>query len=104
MSNLRFTILKKRIKKLTELYSNATKGGDSKLMIRISVILVVTKAIPIEQIIEIFKVSKESIRLWFIAFLIKGIKGLLTKKSPERPSKLNKKQKKKHWETCQINR
>jgi transposase len=95
MNNFRFTISKKRIKKLNELYSNAKKGGDSKLMIRISVILAVTKAIPIEQIIEIFKVSKESIRLWLIAFFIKGIKGILTRKSSGRPSKLTKKQKKK---------
>lgn len=44
-------------------------------------------------IAETLKVSEESIRLWVKALLLKGIEGLKSKKSPGRPGKLTRTQK-----------
>jgi len=61
---------------------------------RILAILAVSDGVNYSVIATTLKVSEESIRLWFNAFLLKGLKGLKSKKRPGRPPKLTKTQRK----------
>lgn len=68
--------------------------GDIRLVNRILSILAIAEGICQQQVANTLQVSVESIRLWLSAFLLNGIGGLEAKKSPGRPPKLNKTQKK----------
>jgi len=66
--------------------------GDLRMFIRISAILGLCNGISTREIATMLQVSQESIRLWVRAFLLRGVEGLTPKKSPGRPSKLTKSQ------------
>lgn len=61
---------------------------------RILSVLAVGDKTPYTVIAGMLKVSEESIRLWFKAFLLQGLEGLKSKKPSGRPSKLTKTQRK----------
>jgi len=62
-------------------------------MNRILSILAIAEGICQEQVADTLQVSVESIRLWLRTFLLHGVQGIATKKSPGRPPKLTKTQK-----------
>ncbi len=57
-------------------------------------ILSLTEGLSTEQVGKLLHVSAESVRLWLGAFLLQGINSIEIKKSPGRPPKLTKTQKK----------
>lgn len=62
---------------------------------RILALMAVSDGILYSVIAANLKVTEESIRLWVNAVLLKGLNGLKSKKSPGRPSKLTKTERKK---------
>lgn len=81
-------------KKCIQLLQQAQNNGDLRLAKRIMAMLAVADATRYSVIASTLKVSEESIRLWVNAFLLKGIKSFIYKKSTGRPSKLTKTQRK----------
>jgi transposase len=67
--------------------------GNIKLINRILSILALAEGISQQHVARTLQVSDESIRLWLCAFLLYGVRGLETKRSPGRPPKLTKIQK-----------
>ena len=93
MTNIRITLINDTRKKLEKLLRAAKNRGDLATVKRIIAILAVVEWYTYLSVSVILKVSEESIRNWVKAFLLKGPEGLISKKSPGRPSKLTKSQK-----------
>ncbi len=93
MAYFRVSLTNNTRKKLEHLLQSARNKGDLAIVKKILTILAVVEGHAYHLISEILKVSEESIRLWIRDFLLKG-PGLIAKKSPGRPSKLTKTQKK----------
>lgn len=93
MTNFRITLKNNTRKKLEKLLLSAKNRGDLATAKRIIAILAVVEWYTYLTVSVILKVSEESIRLWVKAFLLKGPEGLLSTKSPGRPPKLTKSQK-----------
>jgi len=93
--NLSLT-LKQKQDLINEL-SNARRRGNLTVVNRITAVLAIAEnGISVENIAKIIRVSNESIRAWVKKYILLGIKGLIIlKKSPGRPSKLTKSQRKK---------
>jgi transposase len=72
----------------------ARNSGDQRMVKRILAVLAVSDGILYSVIATTLKVSEESIRLWVNALLLKGVRGLKSKKGPGRPPKLTKTQRK----------
>lgn len=85
-------LTKNDIKKLQESLKNAEHSGDFPKVKRIISLLLLNAGNAILEISSILRVSQEAIRCWVKLFLVCGIAGLTSKKSPGRPSKLTKKQ------------
>jgi transposase len=64
-----------------------------RLVNKILSILAIAEGICQQQVADTLQVSVESIRLWLCTFLLHGVRGLQTKKSPGRPPKLTLTQK-----------
>ncbi len=94
MKNMHIVLKSKTRRELENIYQSARKRGDIATMKRIMAILGVAKINTYSTISSILKISEEAIRLWIKLFLLKGAKGLESKKGPGRPSKLTKSQKK----------
>jgi len=78
---------------LKEMLAKAEHRGDLRTVKRINAILAVVEGYPYSAIASILNVCEESIRLWFMAFLLKGSDSMKANKSPGRPPKLTKTQK-----------
>lgn len=94
MLNFRLTLSSSQKKALTIKLRTAEQLGNIRLVKRILSIFSIAEGHFPEQISNMLHVSVESVRLWLNAFLLQGISGLDAKKSPGRPSKLTKTQKK----------
>lgn len=94
MERFRITIANQLRKELEAILRNAQNRGDLRTAKRVMAVLAVGDGNSYSQIASILKVSCESIRLWVKAFLLKGVAGLRSKKSPGRRPKLTKFQKK----------
>jgi transposase len=94
MAYFRLSLANNTRKKLERLLQSARNKGDLAIVKKILTILAVVEGHAYNLISEILKVSEESIRLWIRDFLLKGPEGLIARKSPGRPSKLTKTQKK----------
>ena len=73
----------------------AKYAGDAVKTTRILSILMLRQGTTIQAIAKILKVTGETIRSWVKKYLTSGVIGLNSKKSPGRPSKLTKAQRKK---------
>jgi transposase len=82
------------IQNLNKKASDAEFNGDIKALKRVQVMLMINEGNKFETIALILKISKETIRLWIKDFLLLGIRFLKYQKSPGRPPKLTKSQKK----------
>lgn len=86
---------KNNLTKLQKSLKDAETSGDLPKAKRIMSILLLNAGNAILEISSILQVSQEAVRCWLKAFLVRGIAGLTSKKSPGRPSKLTKKQRRK---------
>lgn len=94
MQNIRISLSNQTRKELEKLLRQSESRGDLNTAKRAMAILAVVGRNTYSKIASILKVCEESIRLWVKAFLLKGLKGLKSKKISGRPPKLTKFQKK----------
>ncbi len=94
MAYFRITLTNNTRKRLECLLQFAENKGDLASIKRILTIFAVVQGYAYHLISEVLQVSKESIRLWIKDLILKGAEGLIAKKSPGRPSKLTRTQKK----------
>lgn len=87
-------LTKRQISSLEKAQVNAERAGDCQKMKRILSILLFSRYESIEDIAKLLKVSSEAIRNWINRYLSSGLLGLRSGKSPGRPSKLTKSQRK----------
>jgi transposase len=83
---------KKDTKKLTIALKRTEQLGDLVKVKRIMTILMLCSKNSLDDVSSLLKISREAIRAWLKAFLLKGVGGLNSKKSSGRPSKLTKSQ------------
>jgi len=91
---IRISLKNQSRRKCNEMLKQAQNSGDLRTVKRILAVLAVSDGILYSVIATNLKVSEESIRLWVKALLLKGVGGLKSNKSPGRPSKLTKTQRK----------
>lgn len=94
MTGFSLKLSKKEIANLEKSQIRAEKSGDLPKIKRIISILLFHSKISLSVISTTLKTSQEAIRLWLKNYLLKGLQGLVSKKSPGRPSKLTKTQRK----------
>ena len=94
MLNFRLNLRSSQKEVLKTKLNRARELGNMRLVNRILSILALARGICQQQVANTLQVSEESIRLWLCAYLLHGARGLETKKSPGRPPRLSKKQKK----------
>lgn len=94
MLNFRLNLRSPQKEALKTRLKTARNLGNMQLINRILSILALAEGICQQQIANTLQISEESIRLWLGAFLLHGVRGLDTKKSPGRPPKMTKRQKK----------
>ena len=94
MLSFRLTLHRSQKEALKKNLKTQRNLGAIGMVNRILSILAIAEGFSQEQVASTLQVSVESIRLWLCAFLLHGVRGLETKKSPGRPPKLTKTQKK----------
>jgi transposase len=94
MLDFRLTLHRCQKEALEKRLKTAKELGNMRLATKVLAILAIAQGICRQMVANTLKVSDESIRLWLCAFLLYGVRGLETKKSPGRPPKLTKRQKK----------
>jgi len=94
-SIIRLKLAAQTRKDLDIMLHQAERRGDLRTAKRVMAILSVADGYTYRVISDVLKVSEESIRLWYRAFLFHGVEGLRSKKSPGRKQKLTKSQKQK---------
>ncbi len=94
MSAIRITIGNQTLRLLQTMLCKAKSKGDLPIAKRIMAILAVGCGHRQGSVGSVLCTSRESIRLWLNAFMLRGIDSLLSRKPPGRPSKLTKSQKK----------
>jgi transposase len=94
MTSPRLRLSNVKLKFLCSMRNKAQERGDLRTMKRISAVLGVFMQCAYATVSLMHGVSEEAIRLWVIAFAVKGIEGLQSKKSPGRKPKLTSTQKK----------
>jgi transposase len=94
MLNFRLKLSRSRNEALLTHLRKAEHLGNIQSVKKILVILAFADGMAKEQIAPLFKISAETVRLWLQAFLLLGLQALKTGKSPGRPPKLTKTQKK----------
>ncbi len=94
MAYFRLKLRNNTKKKLECLLQSARKNGRHNLVKRILAILAINRTYTYRATSEILHVCEESIRLWVIQFILKGIAGITPRKRSGRPPKLTKTQKK----------
>ena len=94
MLSFRLKLSKARKEKLRKKLNVAEKAGDLALVKRLLSILAIGEGKGISEVATILSVSAEAVRGWVKRFLVGGLRGLVSRKSPGRPPKLNKTQRK----------
>ena len=92
MLHFRLIIQPESRKRLEKLLKRSEKKGDLRTMKRVMTIIMFSEEITPSKISDVLGVSKESIRLWVCAYLLKGIEGLKAKKNNGRKAKLTRSQ------------
>lgn len=93
MLNFRLTLYPSQKKAMTRRLKSAEQLGNIRTVKRILAILLLCDGLSKKEIASILKVSVESVRLWLLAFLLRGLQGLEIKKPPGKRSRLTKSQK-----------
>ena len=93
MLRFRLSLYAAQNKALTARLRIAEQLGDIGSVKRILAIQLLSEGVSKKEIASMLKVSAEAVRLWLRGFLLRGVKGLETKKPPGRPSRLTKSQK-----------
>lgn len=94
MPDLRINATTSTLNTLKEMLVKAEHKGDLRTVKKVNAILAVIEGYSYPLIAAILNVCDESVRLWFTAFLLKGADGIKPGKSPGRPPRLSKTQKK----------
>ncbi|MFN2206894.1 MAG: helix-turn-helix domain-containing protein, partial [Candidatus Promineifilaceae bacterium] len=77
----------------------ARQAGDLPRVNRVLSILAFAEGMAVSEIARLLKVSREAVRGWLKRYLLDGVKGTRAKKSPGRPAKLTKSQRR---ELCKL--
>lgn len=93
MLAFRFRLSPARRRRLTEKLKGARERGNIQVVNRVLAILALADGASIAEVAHLLRVSDEAVRGWFKTFLVSGLRGLSSKKSPGRPAKLTKTQK-----------
>ena len=101
MRGIRFSMCQETKKHLEQAMKKARLLGKLRLLQRCQAILAVGSGHPLSCVGSILNVSEETISSWVGQFITGGIKALSGKKSPGRPSKLTKSQKKELVQTIE---
>lgn len=80
-------------RRLTEKLKVAHAMGTIQVVNRVLAILALADGASVAEVARLLRVSDEAVRGWLKAFLLNGLSGLRSKKSPGRPPKLTKAQK-----------
>jgi transposase len=94
MLNIQITLSHQTQKELNALLQSARELGDLRMTQRILAIQALSQGQDFQTVADILQVCQEALRLWVRNFLLNGPPGLRSKKSPGRPPKLTKTQKK----------
>lgn len=94
MIAFKFHLSKSQKKPLQDALKRAEKNGDLPKTKRILSILILGSDHVITEVVELLGVSGQAVRKWFKSYLVNGIRGLNSGKSPGRPPKLSKSQRK----------
>src|ERR1051326_1052116 len=94
-SIMRITLNKGLSQELKKNLELARFLGNVKQALRFEAIILISKGLSLESVAEFTQNSLRNIYNWISLFLIFRVKGLLLKKSPGRPKKLTKTDKKK---------
>ena len=94
MLNFRFTLSSVYKKLLLSKLKNAEKIGNIRLVKHILAILALAEGKTMPEITTMLKITAETVRLWLRDYLLYGSKSLRKGKSPGRPAKLKKAEKK----------
>jgi len=93
MLNFRFSLCGRQRKALQTRLKRAQQRGDLPALRRLLALLALDEGHTISEVASLLKVSSEAVGSWLKRFLLHGVAGLTTKKSPGRPPKLTKSQK-----------
>jgi transposase len=77
----------------------ARGGGDGARVNRVLSMLALDEGVAVSEVARMLRVSQEAVRGWLKRYLLRGARGLQSKKSPGRPPKLTKAQRRK---LCQL--
>jgi len=95
MLNFRFGLSRAQREELDCELAGARRAGDLPRVNRVLSILVLAEGMVVIQVAGVLKVSGEAVRGWLKRYLVEGVRGLRAKKSPGRPPKLTKSQRRK---------
>ncbi len=90
MAQFRLRLSKKQREALLKKLNNARRDGIVTVINRILAVLAFADGHSISAIATMLKVNGEAVRSWIKRYLLKGLKGLNSRKSPGRPPKLTK--------------
>jgi transposase len=93
MQSIRLRLAAETRKDLERMLRQAEHRGDLRAAKRVMAILSIADGHTYKVISGVLGVSEESLRIWYHAFLLDGLKGLRSGKSPGRKPKLTKSQK-----------
>jgi len=91
--SIRIVLEKDTFNKLQALHNRSKFLGDLRTEKRVVAILSLAEGRSIEVIASVLRISVESIRLWFMTFLHRGVEGLRSRRPCGRPSRLTQAQK-----------
>ena len=94
MISFTLRLSKRQKEQLSSSMKRAETAGDLAKVKRLLAILLFNMNNTVQEIIDILQISDQSVRSWIKAYLVHGLRGLRSGKSPGRPSKLTKKQRK----------
>ena len=82
MPSFRVSLASPTLSALKEMLNRAEHRGDLRTVKRVDALLSVIEGYSYAVVASILNVCEESIRLWFTAFLLRGLDGIKSSKSP----------------------
>ncbi len=92
--HIRIGLRKGELEDLLERLQQAYARGEVRLIKRIQVLLYIFEGKSVAEIVEILKLSKQTVYNYIAAFILKRLESLVYQRPPGRPAKLTKTQKK----------
>lgn len=90
-----FTAIKfttRQLKAMTDAYARAERQGDINKMKKLSSLLLLSEGVAVSSIACSLGVTVQAVYSWLKKYMVSGLRGLKSGKSPGRPSKLTKSQ------------